>query len=64
MKLADFKNLTKSKLNLLSIEELKKTLLAMNNNFELAGELIFKTALDLLESKMDENEFISFCDEL
>lgn len=64
MKLAEFKNLTKNKLNGLSIEELKKKLLLMNDNFELSGEIIFNTALDLLESKMDENEFIFFCDEL
>lgn len=64
MEVAEFKNLTKNKLNALSIEELKSTLLLMNDNFELAGEIIFNTALDLLESKMDESEFISFCDEL
>lgn len=64
MKVAEFKNITKNKLNALSIEELKNTLLLINDNFELAGEIIFNTALDLLESKMDENEFISFCDEL
>lgn len=64
MKVAEFKNITKNKLNALSVEELKNTLLLMNDNFELAGEIIFNTALDLLESKMDESEFISFCDEL
>lgn len=64
MKVAEFKQITESKLNKLSIDELKKVLLAMNNNFEFTGEIIFNTALDLLESKMDETEFISFCDEL
>lgn len=64
MKVAEFKQITESKLNKLSITELKKVVLAMNNNFELSGEIIFDTALDLLMAKMEENEFISFCDEL
>lgn len=64
MKVAEFKRLTVNKINQLSIEELKNVLLLLNDNFELAGEIIFNTALDLLESKMEEKEFISFCDEL
>lgn len=64
MKLAEFKKITESKLNKMSISELKKVLLTMNDNFEVVGEIIFNTALDLLEEKMEENEFISFCDEL
>ena len=48
----------------MSISELKKVLLTMNDNFEVVGEIIFNAALDLLEEKMEENEFISFCDEL
>lgn len=64
MKVAEFKNITENRLNKLSIDELKKVTLSMNDNFELVGEIIFNTALDLLESKMDENDFISFCDEL
>lgn len=64
MKVAEFKQITESKLNKLSIAELKKVLLEMNDNFEVVGEIIFNAALDLLEEKMEENEFISFCDEL
>lgn len=64
MTVAEFKTVTSRKLNNLSIEELKSTLLLMNDNFELVGEIIFNTALDLLEEKIEENDFISFCDEL
>jgi hypothetical protein len=58
------KEIIKEKLNNLSVEELKNVIKELVNDFREGTNTVFCFALDVLENKIPENEYINFCDNL
>lgn len=60
----DFKKITSKRINLLNIEELKKLIISISNNFSKGMDIVEQLALDRLETLITEEDFILFCDEI
>jgi hypothetical protein len=57
-------NAIKNKLSLLPLDQVIEIAGLMSKNFSNEAEIILQAALDILEIKMPEADFISFCDKL
>jgi nitrogen regulatory protein PII-like uncharacterized protein len=60
----EFTQVAKQKFSPLSVSELKKAAISLNNDFSTAANLMDKVIMDLLMERMPEQEFIKFCNEL
>lgn len=64
MKKKEFLKTAKSKLTLLSVDSLIKEVVKLNNDLSEDSSMIIDVALDVLMDKMDEDDFVRFCDTL
>lgn len=60
----EFNQVAKEKFSKLSISELKKAAISLNDDFSNAADLMMNAVMDLLMERMPEQEFIKFCNEL
>jgi nitrogen regulatory protein PII-like uncharacterized protein len=60
----EFTKVAKQKFSGLSLNELKKSAISLNNDFSDAADLMMNAVMDLLMERMPEQEFIKFCNEL
>ena len=64
MNAKEFTQIAKTKLETLTVNELKIELTKLMDNHESGSALVWSAALDVLESKISEKEFVEFCDNL
>lgn len=60
----DFKAIAKAKLEKLSVPDLKQQAIELSTKLDNSSSMVLESILDVLESKMDESEFVAFCDSL